>query len=68
MKALTKLSMKAQEFCKLSGYDVNKVKELMKQTGFAVQKCETKAEMDYYGVAYSYPYVVFNPYNFNINN
>ena len=67
MKTLTKLSGKAQEFCELSGYDIDKVKALMKQTGFAIQECETKAEMDDNGVAYSYPYVIFNPYNFDIN-
>lgn len=66
MKTLTRLSQKAQEFCELSGYDIDKVKALMTQTGFAIEECETKAEMDDNGVAYNYPYVVFNPYNFDI--
>ena len=66
MKKLTRLSNKAQKFCELSGYDIDKIKALMKQTGFAFEKCETKAEMDDNGVSYEFPYVIFNPYNFDI--
>lgn len=66
MKNLKKLSEKASEFCLLSGYDVNKIKEAMKSNSFAIQKCETYSEMKDEGVDFSFPYVIWNPYNFNI--
>lgn len=63
MKNISKLSKKAAEFCEMSGYDVDKVRELMKSTYFAIRKCETKREMEDEGVDFSYPYVIWNPYN-----
>lgn len=36
MKTLKKLSKKAREWCELSGYDVEKVKELMNSESFAI--------------------------------
>ena len=63
MKNLKKLSKKAAEFCELSGFDVEKVKEAMKSNSFAVQKCETKSEMEDECVDFSFPYVIWNPYN-----
>ena len=67
MKNLVKLSKKAAEFCELSGYDVDKVKEAMKSNSFAVQKCETKSEMEDEGIDLSFPYVIWNPYNLDID-
>lgn len=66
MKNLKKLSAKAIEFCKLSGYDIDLIKENMKSDSFAFQICETKEEMENEGVDYNYPYVIFNPFNLNI--
>jgi len=63
MKTLKKLSKKAREWCELSGYDVEKVKELMNSNSFAIFKCETKYEMNLEGVDYNYPYVIFDPFN-----
>ena len=67
MKTLSKLSKNAAIFCINSGYDVDKVKEAMKSTSFSIQRCETKGEMIYNGVDYQFPYVIFNPYNIDIN-
>ncbi|CCZ08572.1 uncharacterized protein BN783_00518 [Odoribacter sp. CAG:788] len=66
MKKLTRLSKKAIEFCELSGYDVNKIRENMKSESFAFQICETREDMNDNGVDYNYPYVIFNPFNFDI--
>jgi len=66
MKNLEKLSKKAEMFCSLSGYDVDKVKEAMGTSLFELVRCESKDEMDYEGVDYEYPYVIYNPFNINI--
>lgn len=66
MKTLTKLSKKAEMFCELSGYDVEKVRDAMNGDSFAIQRCESKEDMDYYWVDYDYPYVIYNPFNINI--
>lgn len=66
MKKLTRLSKKAVEFCEFTGLDVNKIRENMESESFAIQICETKGEMHLYGVDYNYPYVIFNPFNFDI--
>lgn len=66
MRTLAKLSKKAAKFCELSGFDTDKVKEAMKSNSFAVQRCETKTEMEYEGVDFSFPYVIWNPYNIDI--
>lgn len=66
MKTLTRLSKKAVEYCEFSGLDVNKVRENMKSENFAFQICETKEEMHLHDVDYNYPYVIFNPFNFDI--
>jgi hypothetical protein len=68
MKSISKLSKNTTIFCINSGYDVDKVKEAMKSTlFFSIQRCETKGEMIYNGVDYKFPYVIFNPYNIDIN-
>ena len=68
MKTLKRLSKKAAIFCEKSGYDINKVKKLMKTSKcFSLKKCITKADMDFYEVDYSYPYVIWNPYNITID-
>lgn len=66
MKTLKKLSKNASDFCELSGFDPDKVKEAMKSSAFSIQRCETKMEMDDEGVDYAYPYTIFNPCNFDI--
>jgi len=66
MKTLERLSSKAVQFCELSGLDVEKVKEAMKSQSFAINKCETIKEMNNGGVDYSLPYVIWNPYNLDI--
>jgi len=66
MKTLKKLSKKATEYCKYSGYDVRKVKELIKYNSFAIQKLETKEEIKSANVDFMYPYQIFNPFNFTI--
>ena len=66
MKSLEKLSKKAIEFCKYEGLDIEKVKEAMKGGSFSVQKCETKSEMEEEGVDFSFPYVIWNPYNLDV--
>lgn len=66
MKTLEKLSENAIEFCELSGYDVEKVKESMKSSAFSFNECETKEECDEEGVDYNYPYTIYNPFNFDI--
>ena len=67
MKTLDRLSKKAARFCEMSGYDVDKVKEAMKSGSFAVCVCETKSEMEDEGVDFSYPYVIWNPYNLDLD-
>ena len=67
MKNLERLSKKATEFCYLSGFDADKVREAMKSSSFAIQICENKSEMDDEGVAYAFPYVIWNPYNIDID-
>jgi predicted transcriptional regulator len=67
MKTLQRLSKKAVKFCELSNYDIDKVRESMKSSQFALEVCETKSEMDENGVDYSFPYVVFNPFNIDID-
>mgnify|MGYP001013643375 CR=1 FL=1 len=67
MKTLTRLSKKAEIFCDLSGLDADKVKEAMNSSGFAFLRCETKMEMEYEGVDYAYPYVIYNPYNIELS-
>ena len=66
MKKLTRLSKKAVEFCEFTGLDVNRIHENMKSESFAIQICETKEEMRLYDVDYNYPYVFFNPFNYEI--
>ena len=66
MKTMEKLSKKASEFCALSGYDVDKVKEAMKSKSFAIMSLETKKEMKDAEVDVSFPYMVWNPYNLEI--
>ena len=66
MKTLERISSKAINFCELSGLDVEKVKEAMKSQSFAINRCENRTEMDEEGVDYSLPYVVWNPYNIDI--
>ena len=66
MKTLKRLSKKATEFCALSNYDADKVKELMKSKSFALMSLETKKEMEDAGVDVSFPYMVWNPYNLEI--
>ena len=66
MKALKKLSSKAAEFCEMSGLDVDLVRYHMQTSQFDVMKCETKAEMDEHGVDYSYPYVIYNPFDMSL--
>lgn len=66
MKNLTKLSKKAKIFCELSGYDADKVRKFIKTESFVLRRCETKNEMDYEGVDYTYPYIIYNPFNINI--
>lgn len=67
MKTLSKLSSKAIEFCDLSGYAIDKIREAMKCDAFVLQRCETMTEMNEEGVDYSFPYIVFNPYNIDID-
>ena len=68
MKKLTRLSKKAIQFCKLSGYDVEKVKESMESNSFAFKKCESAEEIQDNGVLSEYPYLIYNPFNFNLIN
>lgn len=67
MKTLEKLSKKAARFCEYEGLELKKVKEAMKSGSFSIQKCESKREMEEEGVDFSFPYVVYNPYNIDIN-
>lgn len=66
MKKLTRLSKKFVEHCEFSRLDVNKIRENMGSESFAIQICETKQEMNRNCVGYNYPYVIFNPFNFDI--
>jgi len=63
MKTLKRLSQKAAEFCELCGYDPAKVRENMKSNSFAVERLETKKEMDEEGCDYAYPYKIFDPFH-----
>ena len=63
MKTLKRLSKKAVEFCEMSGYDVERVKELMNSNSFAIERLETKKEMDEEGCDYAYPYKIFDPFH-----
>ena len=68
MQTLKRMSKKAAIFCEKSGYDINKVKKLMKDSRcFSIKKCLTNEDMDFYEVDYSYPYVIWNPYNITID-
>lgn len=60
MKNLKRLSAKAIEFCEMSGYDIEMIREGMKSGSIALQVCETKEEMENEGVDYNYPYVIVN--------
>ena len=68
MKNLTRLSKKAIQFCELSGYDVETIKVLMKSNSFAFYKCESADEIKGNDASSEYPYVIYNPYNFNLIN
>lgn len=67
MKTLTRLSKKAIQFCELSGYDVEKVKESMKSNSFAFKKCESAKEIQDNEVSSAYPYLIYNPFGLDIN-
>lgn len=67
MRNLKRLTKKATEFCELSGLSVIKVQEAMKLDSFAFLRCESKSEMDENGVDYSFPYVIYNPYNISLS-
>ena len=66
MKTIERLSKKAIDYCDLSGFDSDKVREAIKSGAISIEKFETKKEMDEEGIDYSYPYVVNNPYNIDI--
>jgi hypothetical protein len=66
MKTLKRLSKRAAEWCELSGYDPAKVRENMKSNSFAVERLETKKEVESNGADPRYPYRIFNPFNLNI--
>jgi len=66
MKTLDRLSSKAIQFCEFEGLDIEKVKKAMKCQSFAINRCENRTEMDKEGVDYSFPYVIWNPYNIDI--
>jgi hypothetical protein len=66
MKNIVRISKKAAEWCDLMNYDITKVKEHMTTGHFAVQKCETKEEIDNECVEYAHPYILFNPFNLNV--
>lgn len=68
MKNLRRLSVKATKWCQLSGYNTILIRQNMKSASFAIQVCETKSEMLEHGVDYTYPYVLFNPYNMKIKS
>ena len=68
MKKLTRLSKKAIQFCELNGYDVDKVKQLMKSNSFAFNKCESAEEIHDNEVSTTYPYLIYNPFSFNLIN
>ena len=68
MKKVTRLSKKAIQFCELSGYDVETIKVLMKSNSFAFYKCESADEIKGNGVLSEYPYLIYNPFNFNLIN
>lgn len=59
MKALKKLSKKAEIFCDMSGYDADKVRWAMKTASFEFIRCESKEEMDHVGVDYAFPYAIW---------
>jgi hypothetical protein len=66
MKTLKRLSKRAIEFCELCGYDVDKVKKNMRSECFAIERLETVDEIEMYNTDRSYPYYVYNPFNFKI--
>lgn len=66
MKNIVRISPKVAEWCDLMNYDIAKVKVNMTTEHFAVQKCESREEMDNEGVEYDHPYVLFNPFNLNV--
>ena len=66
MKNITKISPKVAEWCNMMNYDIQKVKENMNRNSFAVQKCETREEMNNEGVEYDHPYILFNPFNISV--
>ena len=66
MKTLKRLSKKAAEFCELCGYDPAKVRENMKGEAFSIERLETIDEIEKYSADRSYPYHIFNPFNFTI--
>lgn len=66
MKNLKKLSPKALVFCNLSGYNIEMIKENLNSNVFALQRCETKKEINDNDVDSQYPYVVYNPLNLSV--
>jgi len=66
MKTLKRLPKKASEFCELCGYDPAKVRENMKGEAFSIERLETIDEIEKYSADRSYPYYIFNPFNFTI--
>jgi broad-specificity NMP kinase len=66
MKTVKKLSKTTKKWCELMGYDVQKIKENMKSSQFAVLICETEEEKIFNGVDRNFPFVLFNPFNFSV--
>ncbi len=64
---MKRLSENCKEFLVLSGYNVLKVQELLKNSPktFGIEKKEKK-QAQALGLDTTYPYVIFNPYNHTI--
>lgn len=60
MKRIKRLSKKAIKYAELSGYDIQLFEEDFNKGAFILYKLENKSEMDYHGVDYNYPYVIYS--------
>ena len=64
---MKRLSANCKEFLVLSGYNVLKVQELLKNnpTTFDIEVV-SKKRGEMLGIDFNYPYEIYNPYNYRI--
>lgn len=69
MTTVSKISKKISEWASYMNYDVQKIKQNMKDSPktFCIERLTTKEANDE-GCDLNYPYRLFNPYNYDVSN